>query len=288
MKKTALIVLLTAAMVFACAAAAFAAYGNSTYNTWADAQTAPGVGSSPHASYSTSTRNCSVCHAVHNAGTGGTPGEALLRETIGDACNYCHVGGAGGYTQVYNGDPQAYLLPDIAAHDNDNASGLGVRCVDCHATHGASTVATGTFILKMGTTTYSGSFQETPTSGLPGQYSPWCSGCHAYYNPVAEGGHNQTTHVMRDDLAVNFQTHNAAASYTGQVAWSGSATCMSCHNSDRHAAGSGISTGFPHYTPNEPRFMKDGIANTAGTLVNNDGPCLRCHESGGSGIGIDF
>ncbi|MHB9003613.1 MAG: hypothetical protein ACYC6C_06055, partial [Coriobacteriia bacterium] len=59
------------------------------YLDWADAPQ-PANGSSPHGGYTTATTKCKVCHAVHEAQMGG---EVLLRSTIADACNYCHVGG---------------------------------------------------------------------------------------------------------------------------------------------------------------------------------------------------
>lgn len=156
MKKTALLIALAAVMVFAFAASAFADHSPNMYIGW-DAG-APGNSNGPHTDYSLTSTKCAVCHAVHRA---AVPGESwtltdrsaqgrisrpawsvattsadtqmLLRSSVADACNYCHIDTSVGGIRLYNGNS--------VNRSNGVNSGFahGNGCSSCHAVHGAKT-----------------------------------------------------------------------------------------------------------------------------------------------------
>lgn len=297
-----------ACLVVAFAAPAFAATGGPAYATWGSVSGLPGnLGStSPHGGYTTTTVKCKVCHAVHNAEQPG--GELLLRGTVAEACNYCHVGGAGGYTQVYEGIPTNYSGTDYSnAHNSYQIATVeqGVTCNMCHQVHAADVAMTSnaylTTKLLKGAKTYtaipSPNYDPVAQAPLSGDTSntaltKWCAGCHftrvgsagTYYG----GDYNGQSHVMTA-AAANYD--NASVQYTGRVAWLGSEDCASCHNSQY-----GIPTGFagsgawPHYTTGA-RFLLTGANSTSSAPATNtaaDGVCLRCHRNGTNGIGLSF
>lgn len=273
-KRLFFVALMVAVFTLAMVGSAFAAQGNSGYTTWSEASTATGAGTSPHANYATTTKNCGVCHAVHHANAAG---QLLLNDTVANACNYCHVGGGGGYTQVYYSQTSNYT-PDTGIVGIENHSSLA-GCTTCHAVHGANTAWHGEFILKLGT--YAGAGQLNPSTqatSTPMGITAWCTGCHGYYN----AGHGGTTHIMTTATA-NFAGPGNTLPANSTVAWGNSTTCMGCHDATP-------ANGFPHYTPNAPRFMTHGIVNNNAnpTAVNNDGACIWCHVNGGLGVGKTF
>lgn len=288
-KKLFLVALMVVVFALAIAGTAFATWRNSTYTTWSEASTAT-TGTDPHGGYQNTTRNCGVCHAVHNAALGG---QILLATQVANACTYCHITTTVGYT-VYGGNVAAY---------NTDAGNVGIRnhsqfvtpitvgggtgCTACHAVHGANrafsgVVGTDTFDLRHDITnnwaaTYT---SDPPTAGpLSAQnLSKWCSGCHPYYNT----GHNGTSHIM--NAATSNYSNGGATGFNGRVANSTSDNCQACHNGTSGLTPQGFS-GFPHYTPNDPRFLGAGVVNAAGTAVNNDGVCLACHSGY---VGVTF
>lgn len=275
MKRITLVVLLAFVLLFVLVGAAHAATTSGRIS-WSEASTATGAGTSPHYGYVTTTRNCAVCHAVHKATELGS--EVLLPDSIAGSCDYCHVGGAGGYTQVYGGDPAKYQTDTLYNHSP--AGGANAACSDCHAVHAANTVGDGQNILRLSVTasyTVTGASGSTPTSST--SYWDWCTGCHNYFYDE----YNQSSHVMTDSAGDLSTYGNSQAGYSGQVAWTVSTSCMNCHDES-------VPNGFPHYvTTAAPRFLTDGVANAASTAVNNDGPCLRCHNNGvGAGVGDTF
>jgi nitrate/TMAO reductase-like tetraheme cytochrome c subunit len=285
-------------LMFAFAASAFAATG-STYATWGSVSGLPGQGTSPHGGYTTTTVKCKVCHAVHNADVPG--GELLLRGTVGDACNYCHVGGAGGYTQVYGGNPANYSGTDFSnAHNSWQITGVeqGVTCNICHQVHAADIAMTSnaylTTKLLKGDKTYlpfpspnydPAAMEPLSTDTSNTALTKWCAGCHftrtagtvTYYGD----NYNGQSHVMTAAVAAY---DNSAVTFNGQVAWLGSNDCASCHNSQY------TTNAWPHYTTGV-RFLVSGATSTQSVAATNsaaDGVCLRCHRNGTNGIGLNF
>lgn len=292
----------TVALV-ALAAPALATWGNGQYLTF----NSSGVNNfgSPHGAYTTSTRKCAVCHAVHNAapGAGASGSEVLLRSTVAEACTYCHVSPGVSTYIVYGGDERNY-----ASENNDwsnahnwyleNALYTGVQCGDCHQVHAADVAMTANGwltdkILRGGKTDvgYDG-FAKAPldTDSKNVALSKWCTRCHksltgGYYQTplgVPYDDHNGWTHLM---TAFGASYNNPASSVTTQVAWGSSEWCQSCHNS-----GFGTAT-WPHYTQGV-RFLttaaNSGVATIHATNSRDDGVCLRCHRNGVRGVGCSY
>lgn len=275
MRKGIFVALMVVVFTLSIAGSAFAVWGNSGYTDW-KTEASPSANpafSSPHQGYTTTTRNCGVCHAVHNA---ASTGQVLLGDTVGNACNYCHVSLTGAYTQVYNSITGNFQTDFITNHSNS--------CTQCHAVHGANTVWAGqgsNWILRWDTTsswvgTGKGGDPSAETSGSQMGVSKWCAGCHPYFFT----SHNSKSHVM---TAATAAFNAPGANYAGRVANVDSTYCMSCHNAT-------VASGFPHYTSAAPRFLAQGVANAGATKVNNDGVCLYCHQwsSGASGVGKTF
>ncbi len=270
MKKGTLVVALVVVFTLAVAGTAFASWADSGYTSWKnEASAATGAGTSPHYGFVTTTKNCSVCHAVHNATAGG---QLLLPTSVANSCNYCHIdtGNTESTKKVYGGSQANYTV-DIRGNHSGGGS-FNSKCSDCHSVHSANTVANGSKILKLASS-YAGTYQSAPTIG--GGSAPtalditkWCSGCHPYYNT----GYNGTSHVMKTEGAYG----GAGRTFTGDITVFDSELCTRCHNTT-------VAQGFPHYAPTHPRFLSDGITSTTNPAVaNNDGPCLRCHTTVGS------
>lgn len=295
-KKLLLVAVAAAVMLVAIAAPAFAG----GYLAWTQVSALPGQGTSPHGGYTASTVKCQVCHAVHYA---NATGELLLNSTVASACNYCHVGGAGGYTQVYNGQPSNYQGTDYATAHNAGIVN-GVTCTECHQVHAAQNVMTANAALTsklLRLRTPVDVVAGAPQSGEPTYVamSKWCADCHYnrglngqavgasssvsyYYNQARNG----RSHVM---TAAGATYTNPAATTTTKVAWSGSTVCMECH-----AAGTPVVEGFttnaqsatynfPHYTQNAANFLESAEASNrprSGAATNDaDGVCLTCHRN---------
>ncbi|MDZ4168896.1 MAG: hypothetical protein U1E26_04470 [Coriobacteriia bacterium] len=307
-RKTWALFAVAAIAALAFALPAFASVGDSGYLTWDSMGGANGT--SPHGGYSTTTQKCVVCHAVHNADGFG---ELLLRGSVADACTYCHVGGGGGYTQVYEG-----VVTNYSGTDYDNAHNTfqvasvdyGVKCTTCHSVHAAATKMTNnaylTSRLLVGSKTFTGneydSFAQAPlsTDSSDTALTKWCTACHdaglgtgnQYYNgadwaggtPDMSGVPNlATAHVMTSDTA----SYDFPDGTTGQVAWLGSEQCASCHASGYRTSA------WPHFTPGA-RFLVSAasaasVTPTAAVDAQADGVCLRCHVSGGgAGVGLNW
>ena len=296
-RRSSLLLFAVACLTFALATPAFAAVGNSQYTLWSDVATMPGQGSSPHGGYSTSTTKCSVCHAVHAATAGDS--QMLLPSSVADACNYCHVGGAGGYVQVYNGDPKNYAGTDLPnAHNSYEVLGInqGVLCSQCHQVHAADSAMTAnayltTKLLRGGKTYNAFARNYDPAAGAPKStddsstaLTKWCAGCHFQVanTSMYAVGYDQQSHIMTTATATY---GNPGASYSGQVAFKNSTYCASCHSSGYTTAA------WPHYTSGV-RFLDaaEGATATASGAVrsNQDGVCLRCHRKGLNGAGSSY
>lgn len=269
MKKGTLAVALVVVFALAMAGTAFASWDDSTYTTWAEASAVSGAGSSPHYGFLTTTKNCAVCHAVHNAKSGG---QVLLRSSVSGSCDYCHVDLTVNLaTQVY-GSLAANYSTDIRG--NHSGSFANAKCSSCHAVHSANTVGNGANILKNPADGYAATGEATPTASdsttpTANDIARWCSGCHPYYYTT----YNQVSHVMTGASGVYT---GSARTFTGVVSAIASTNCQNCHNST-------VAQGFPHYVPTNPRFLTDGATSSTNVnAVNNDGPCLRCHTNVGS------
>ena len=306
-RAAALIIMLAIPIVLLSATPAFAAYDSIRYPDWSVVSTLPGnIGeTSPHGSYATTTVKCAVCHAVHNAASTSAYGspELLLQSPVADACTYCHMNTASGYTQVYDGDYTKYSGTDYEEAHNDYDVGSvpqGVTCVVCHQVHAADNQMTSNAFLTqkllVGDKTYTPFPQPNydpvaqeplSTDDKPTALTKWCAGCHftlgvdhGYYNTSYDGD----THIMTTATA---SYANPAGNYTGQVAWQNSTYCMSCHSNQY-----GVSGRWPHYT-NGVRFLDTAdhasATATGAAVAKEDGVCLRCHRGdASSGIGIDY
>ncbi len=302
-RKTVSIGVIAAVVALAFALPAFATVGDSGYISWDSMGGANGT--SPHGGFTTTTRKCAVCHAVHNANPFG---ELLLQSTVAEACEYCHVGGAGGYTQVYGGDMGNYYGTDLDNAHNSwvvGSTNYGVTCSDCHQVHGATQAMTSnpylTTKILVGGKTYTGTnydtFAQAPlsTDTSDTALTKWCTACHdsslgtgnVYYNgPDWAGGtpdtsgmpYTQQAHVMTDDIL----TYTMPSGETTQVAWVGSGQCSSCHASGYQTSA------WPHFTPGV-RFLVSGAdasESVAATSSANDGVCMRCHRNAGATLGV--
>lgn len=276
----------------------------SEYVDWDDVSGLPGNGTSPHGGYATGTIKCAVCHNVHG---GASSGALLLPDAAASACNYCHVGGAGGYTQVYDGDPANYSGTNLDnAHNSFEVLGVeqGVTCDRCHQVHAADEAMTSnaelTQRLLKGDKTYTDfptpnyhpvAQEPLATDDYDTALTKWCAGCHFTLasGPVAGSyyaeGYNLESHVMTGAAAVY---DNPEATYNGQVAWKDSLYCMSCHASEY-----GVTPGaWPHFTDGS-RFLVSAASSTDATAAtadsSEDGVCIRCHIQGaGPGVGVSY
>lgn len=321
MKKT-IILVMAAVLVLAFATTAYAST-TSGYVAWSSA--APNNNpATPHKGYTSATNKCSVCHAVHKASDAG---QILLRSSVGDSCTYCHVDtvtGAGILTYwIYNGAVANY------SSDTTYASfGGGVAhnnsCSQCHAVHGVQTLDGNRVDKILKDWAYAPYGHEYSTFALAkwatpdtlgnqnDQITAWCTGCHPYFveayeatiqyvasgtgyvaysNPTTPTVRSIKSHVMTD-LAGGYGNNNG--NFSGDVAWTPSTACRSCHDAGVTDGGPGvIAASFPHYTGSYYRFMTvgestaaSGSTNTTGTI---DGMCLKCHrQSGSTGVGFTF
>ena len=112
-----------------------------------------GFGTTPHSGYASTSNKCKVCHAVHDAASGG---QVLLRSTVANACNYCHVGGTISTKQPYGNSTTSYTN-DYAWNHSSVGYGSIVNtdakasfsaeesstCTNCHSVHGANAITIG-------------------------------------------------------------------------------------------------------------------------------------------------
>ena len=295
--KLTVIVVLSACLLLGFASFAYAAEGDTDYLDWNEVSALPGQGTSPHGGYSTTTSKCAVCHSVHAA---SFMGESLLQSPAAEACEYCHVGGAGGYTQVYDGNPANYSgsdLPNAHNYLNDGLGNVsGVACFNCHSVHAAdnrmtdNAYLTQRLLIGPKTAAEIPGVNSDPLAGLPRStdtsdtaLAKWCATCHFTLGGTYTywGEYNGASHVMTTATA----SYSGSGSYTGKVAWQDSNYCASCH-------ASGYQTpAWPHYTEGV-RFLVAGAnasESVPATNTSQDGICLRCHRSAdGDGIGIDY
>jgi len=317
MKRIAILLLVTCVTVLALASAAYAGT-TSGYATWDPA--APNDNpATPHKGYALNTNKCAVCHAVHK-GTDG--GEVLLRSTVGDACDYCHILTNIGGDRLYNGTTDAKT--DVAVGEFGGGFNHGNDCTNCHSVHGASTMAGAkssrilydwNVIATRDYSTYALEAWPDPSTVADGdeQVTAWCTGCHPYFTPYYADGSATGVYDGRDQIGTDgwFQSHvmtvtpvagygNTAATNTGiDAAFAGSTVCVSCHDAPNDGTNIGnvpangvYANHFPHYTRDYYRFMQVATStvgaanmNTTGTI---DGLCLKCHRDATDGAGITY
>jgi predicted CXXCH cytochrome family protein len=224
----------TAIVVVVVVLAAPSAFANteSGYVTWTAGFPNDTPPLTPHAGYATTTQKCAVCHAVHKA---PADGELLLRSAVGDSCVYCHIENPISSKEVYYGSTALYTTEDEHGHQSP-----AVKCVSCHAVHGANTFKGDKTAKILKVWNIQPSFVEylsltnssTDTSpiingvgewpddgvnnvGWPGwwetvyvQDTAFCSQCHPYYSDAAET--TVTAGVTMSDGSVettSFKTH---------------------------------------------------------------------------------
>lgn len=299
-KRIFVAVAMVVVFVLALAATAYATWGDSTYASSPATGNAPD--SNPHKNYGTTSVKCAVCHSVHGAWSGG---QKLLKDTTGNACNYCHVSTTSGYVYVYNGVASNYTTISEKAHNYVSTNDTwfaSVECKDCHTVHGSGTVTisgTGRNLKQLNPaatvaqyrkdnvgTTYNSlgyGYDSVATPNLT-DMSQWCAGCHPYRATAVNG----RTHAMTTNLT---QTVDGVAT---KVAWADSSQCANCHDSNTFTGGTGTTVWFPHITDGA-RFLNYstnfGAADVAVPVGGGkyDGVCLKCHKgSATTGVGFNF
>ena len=291
MKKAILVLCLGVVVVFALSSVAYA--------DTVSGYLAPG-GVSPHGAYTTASTKCGVCHAVHKA----TPaGQILMRGTAADACTYCHITNNTGVIQIYNGVSTNYTATSKSAHD----SAGGAACIGCHTPHGAlSLIADHAYLEEK---ILKGIPAEVAVAGTDGDdvaVSKWCTMCHnagsnggaPYYETDYDVDGSQRSHVMTAPSA-DYAATAAVGTYAGEVAWTDSETCRSCHADGTQNQSNGtakvVASSYPHFTTGQ-RFLTsagnnaNSVAAISATNSEADGVCIRCHvEAGGAeGAGITY
>lgn len=299
MKKTFIVLALAAALVLMFASVAMARPNGNIYIAWSSAAPNNAV-PTPHAGYTTATEKCNVCHSVHYAATAGftwpdtagagantwttdanTETQMLLRSSVANACNYCHIQTTVGGVQLYGGIVTNYTVGSSFAHNGPSAA-----CSGCHAVHGANTfqgpnqtkvlrvrsdrpiqpevigAAGGNASITALYTNAADAIADTSALGKYYQQVAFCTQCHAEYTDASEStitggpgyydngayiaGSEYKGHPMK---AFEVGGFTAAGDNTAeQVAWVGSNTCRSCHDAGNVNEGGLTFNSFPHYT----------------------------------------
>lgn len=304
-KRIAFVLGLTCLSVLLFASTAFALAGAGSNYTGTDNTMDPyalSTAGTPHMGYATTTVKCAVCHAVHR---GPVEGEVLLRGTVANACEFCHIQANVSTIKVYNADADNYTTDTVFNH---SSAGFASECVDCHAVHGAgaiSTTAAGDVnekILKANAGTLPGGNTSVPAtwnfatgSVRDGVMTKYCTQCHNYWTAGYDDDLADTNHIMTvvgDDLLYNNTKTALGVAGTTAVAYAPSTYCRSCHDAGLTDGGSAANN-FPHYTPTAARFLLSA-ANSAATPFDGaadpseDGACLKCHRNDTTGTGIGY
>ncbi|HSK47178.1 MAG TPA: hypothetical protein VLA05_04135 [Coriobacteriia bacterium] len=195
MKRVVPVLLLAIVLTFALTAAAFAEHAPSNYSQWSTAVGTNAAVPSPHAGYSASTVKCSVCHSIHRSAVMGqnirnqvggawmlssesAPTEMLLRSSVEESCDYCHIETAAGGIRIYNGNPGNFHT--TAAFDG--GYGHHEACEGCHAVHGANTFK-GALASKAIKYTQD-QFTDAPNRNSVNQSIPGNLANSTYHNPI--------------------------------------------------------------------------------------------------------
>ncbi|MBN2404163.1 MAG: hypothetical protein JXE06_01130 [Coriobacteriia bacterium] len=298
-KKLAIVLVLACAftMMFAGTALAVAGVDGDQYSAWGTTGANATV-QTPHAGYGTTTVKCAVCHAVHRATAGG---EVLLRGTVANACEYCHITNSVSSVKVYDSVAANYTTD----YENNHYAGSGSTCVDCHTVHGAGAISTtaagdiNTKILKSAIGGQSGTvtaaettYDFTTGTDRNGVVTAFCSQCHTYWANDYDDDATANMHIMGDATA-NYANSKATIAANSTVAWAPSTYCRSCHDAGE-TDGASAADNFPHYTSGN-RFLLSAVnfasvgSATGAADPSEDGACLKCHRADAStGVGLDF
>lgn len=297
-KRLAIVLALTCAFTMMFAGVALAAAGAGS--SGASDPYAANASGTPHMGYTTTTVKCAVCHAVHRAPAAG---EVLLRGTVANACEYCHITNAVSSVHVYDNNTANYTV-DL---ENNHYSGAGSRCVDCHTVHAAGAVSTtgagdiDTKILKATIGGQSGTviaanatYSFSTGTDRAGVVTAFCSQCHTYWSNEYDDDATAQMHIMG---AANASYANSQATTTVKVAWAPSTYCRSCHDAGL-TDGASVANNFPHYTTGDRFLLSAAYAGgaTAGAAdPSEDGACLKCHRNDSDadstadqGVGLGF
>lgn len=342
MKKTLIVLALAAALVLMFASVAMARPNGNIYITW-DSTGVNAAVPTPHAGYTSATEKCNVCHSVHYAATsnftwpdtagGGanawtsddTDTEMLLRSSVANACNFCHIETSIGGVQLYGGIVTNYTVGSTFAHNGPSAA-----CSGCHAVHGANTFggANTTKILRVradrpiqpevigaagGNPAIAPVFANQAAAVLSAnkyqQQIAFCTQCHAEYTDASEstitggpGYYDNGSYIAGSEYKghplKNFDANFSAkgANFTGQAAWVTAETCRNCHDAGNVDEAGVTFNSFPHYTDGYFVFSTYGDFQGNNDGPNNarraasDGNCLKCHINAAqnAGVGITF
>lgn len=235
----------------------------------------PAAGTAPHGGYLDSTSKCKYCHAVHEAISGG---ERLLRTTMAQSCDDCHITGTYGIKEVYNDSTTNYTNSTGKEHtlggtsvtipDSNKAALSTFNCLSCHTVHGANAIGAPsdyTNILRQDPYGEGGTISGTYTGRDTSQGNSFCADCH---NKNLVYIRNGTSHVMTTAL--------------DSIAYSKSEFCGECH---KGGVNPNKANSYPHMTTGL-QFLKD---NYDGTTTKLDSVCISCHQSGTTlGVGRTF
>ncbi|MDZ4655851.1 MAG: hypothetical protein U1F44_08255 [Coriobacteriia bacterium] len=300
-KRLAVVLALTCAFTMMFAGVALATWADGTgYASWSTTTTpANATTPTPHAGYTTATVKCAVCHAVHGR-SGATAGEALLRGTVGGACEYCHIAANVSNVKVYGGNALNYT----GDFNNNHMDGTSSKCVNCHAVHSANSISTtgagdintkillgnigGQYATVIGA---NATWNFATGSVRDGVVTAFCAQCHQYWAGGYDDDATANMHIM-GAAAANYA--NTKATTTVKVAWAPSTYCRSCHDAGV-TDGASAANNFPHYTAGA-RFLlsaADFTAFSAGTTAaagdpSQDGACLKCHRNNSTNTGVGF
>ncbi|MGB4440617.1 MAG: hypothetical protein WBJ62_00115 [Coriobacteriia bacterium] len=305
-KRIAFVLGLTCLSVLLFASTAFALAGAGSNYTGADNTMDPyalNTAGTPHMGYATTTVKCAVCHAVHR---GPVAGEVLLRGTVANACEFCHIQANVSTIKVYDSTATNYTTDTVFNHSSEGAA--GVECVDCHAVHGAGAIATTAAgdvnekILKGNAGTVPGGNGSVPAtwnfatgSVRDGVMTKYCTQCHNYWTDAYDDAAGDTNHIMTvagDDLLYGNARTALGVAGTTAVAYAPSTYCRSCHDAGLtdHVTGAAANN-FPHYTTGA-RFLLSAASSAdpfgAAGDPSVDGACLKCHRNGTTGTGIGY
>lgn len=268
---------------------------------YATGYTTPTAGQNPHYGYADATDKCKVCHAVHGAGDG----EALLRSTRANACNYCHVSSNFAIKTVYEESTTLYSGGESdKAHNVFTPHGTDVwnGCVSCHSVHGASIIATDVRdsdrivtpkILKAN----AGSGKATANTSITDlcydchedtityPSGSGCDSCHVGYATAAPGFYFSELRSDSQTAYLGAKTHWMTTNLytiivgTPQGAWIQSYNCRDCHSGgtvSQTPATNGANN-WPHKTTGI-HFLDDSYTTRNAGL---DRTCLNCHLNTG-------
>lgn len=158
-------------------------------------------GTGPHGNYTTTSRGCNACHAVHSASAEGI---LLMPEaTLTETCELCHdgTGGAGVYgaiearglsVQSAHRTETATVVPggDVSTGGTSTVAFGGanntLNCGDCHSAHAFDLVEPFTTERSRITSDKAGELSSQllkrrptgATTDTPVYGADWCGGCH--------------------------------------------------------------------------------------------------------------